>query len=208
MIIMTKIIGNQARRPSGLLGKIFSRQMERVNLPSMEWTLSLLQLQTTDRVLEIGFGTGALIELASRQVTDGLVAGIDFSPTMVKAAGARNAASVASGRVELSEGNADNLPYPDAHFDSVYAVNVIYLWPELGSTLAELGRVLKPGGELALFLAPKTLMSNMGMDKLEFFTMYQVDDVTGALKDIGFNQVRIERTEMSDGPAECVLAIR
>lgn len=208
MSIMTRIIGKQARRPSGLFGKIFSRKMERVNLPSMEWTLSLLQLQPADRVLEVGFGTGALIELASKQVTDGLVAGIDFSPTMVKTASTRNAEAVASGRVELSEGNANNLPYPNTHFDRVYAVNVVYLWPKLASTLAELHRVLKPGGQLALYLAPKTLMSKMGLDSLEFFTMHQVDDVCGALKDIGFTQLRIERAEMSDGPAECVLATK
>ena len=208
MGIMTRVFGNQARKPTGLLGKLLGRKMEKMTHPSSKWAIDLLHLQPADRVLEVGFGTGALIEMASEYVTEGLVTGIDYSPTMVRVSSKRNGSAIKAGRVELHSGDADNMPFADGHFDKVYAFNVIYLWPDLRRTLSELRRVLRSGGQLVLYLAPKAIGRKMGFDTLEFFTMHTVEDVSAVLTDIGFGDIRIERKEMQDGPAEGIVATK
>jgi ubiquinone/menaquinone biosynthesis C-methylase UbiE len=192
----------------GLLGRLFAKKMESMTIESSIWSLELLQLYKSDQVLEIGFGTGALIEMVSRQITDGLVVGLDHSETMVSVASKRNAEAIAAGTVKLVTGQADEMPFDNGQFDKVYAINVIYLWPELQRTLGEVTRVLKKGGKLILYLAPKTTMGQMGLDKLEFFTMHMSEEVEAVVVDLGYSHVAIERKNLSDGPAECVVAIK
>ncbi len=85
--------------------------MARGNEYEAEWTVSQLDLQPTDRVLEIGFGAGVAIQLASQKVTNGQVIGIDLSDTMLQLARQRNALAIQAGRVQLDQGDGLNLPY-------------------------------------------------------------------------------------------------
>lgn len=61
----SNIFAAQAGRPSGLLGRVMGRIMGWHNQPDNEWTISLLKIQPTDHVLEIGFGPGRAIQLAA-----------------------------------------------------------------------------------------------------------------------------------------------
>lgn len=87
----------QARRPSGFVGRFVSRSMARQNKESNDWTVSLLDVLPTDRILEVGFGPGAAVKSVAELTPEGFVAGIDFSETMVQQAGRLNAAGVAAG---------------------------------------------------------------------------------------------------------------
>jgi SAM-dependent methyltransferase len=65
---------------------------------------------------------------------------VDISPRMVELARQRG--------VEAEVGDAQNLPYPDAAFDCVIAAWMLFHLPDIDAGLAELARVLKPGGRL------------------------------------------------------------
>jgi len=146
----TNIFATQAGRPVGLIGKVMGRIMAWHNQPDNEWTVSLLEIQPTDHVLEIGFGPGQAIRYASRRVPDGLVCGIDHSETMVQEASKYNAAAVAAGRVALKQGDVAALPYDNEAFHKAFSINCIYFWPQPLDGLREIHRVLKPGGVIAL----------------------------------------------------------
>lgn len=62
------------------------------------WVVSLLDVQPTERVLEVGFGPGLLIAELARHITDGCVYGIDHSEVMIQQASKRNAAAIAARR--------------------------------------------------------------------------------------------------------------
>src|SRR5919198_872052 len=103
------------------------------------WAVSLLDVQPTDRVLEIGFGPGlAIAELSRRVGHTGHLYGIDHSEVMLRQATRRNAEAVRSGRVNLG------LPWPEAFppsgepFEKILAVNVIGFWAEPVKRLTEL----------------------------------------------------------------------
>ena len=84
------------------------------------WTVDLLDLQPSDRVLEIGYGPGLALAQAAGRVTSGEIAGMDHSRIMLEQATARNAAAIQAGRMRLSVGGLDDLGGLGGPFDKVY----------------------------------------------------------------------------------------
>ena len=97
------------------------------------------------RVLEVSFGTGWLLtQYAGRYRTDG----IDLNPALV--AVARRNLARAGLQADLQQGTVEELPYPDASFDTVVNTMAFTGYPDGATAAAELARVLKPGGRLVL----------------------------------------------------------
>jgi SAM-dependent methyltransferase len=86
----------------------------------------------------------------------GFAAGIDPSEWMVRHARARNRRWLASGRTEIRVGRSDDLAgFGDGRFDRVYGTHVVYFWSQPWRDLAEIRRVLRPGGRLLLGFFPE-----------------------------------------------------
>ena len=95
-------------------------------------------------VLDVATGTGLV---ASELVRRGFrVTGLDQSPEMLEVARRR---FLERGAVELVEGSAEALPFPDASFDHLTVTYLLRYIDDPGATLAELARVVKPGGLVA-----------------------------------------------------------
>jgi arsenite methyltransferase len=101
-----------------------------------------------ETVLDLGCGAGFDLLVAAGQVGErGRVLGIDLTPEMVDSA--RESVSRTSlSNVEIREGGIEELPWPDAHVDVVISNGVLNLSPEKSRALAEVFRVLRPGGRL------------------------------------------------------------
>jgi SAM-dependent methyltransferase len=98
-------------------------------------------------VLEIGCGTGtnfAFYDAARARIT-----ATDPNPHMLRRAAQAAARAAADVRLEIADAGA--LPFEDASFDAVVSTLVLCSVPDLPATLAELRRVLRPGGALRLF---------------------------------------------------------
>jgi ubiquinone/menaquinone biosynthesis C-methylase UbiE len=107
-------------------------------------------LEANHRVLDIGCGTGTLVNLIKRLYPSVEVAGLDPDPkalTRARKKATRNGISV-----RLDQGFSDQLPYPEASFDRVFSSFMFHhLEPEARErTLREVRRVLKPRGSLHL----------------------------------------------------------
>jgi ubiquinone/menaquinone biosynthesis C-methylase UbiE len=140
----------QPGKPTGIVGRIFGYVMDIYNREDNYWTVSLLDIGKTSKVLEIGFGTGLAIADAAKIAMHGQIYGIDHSETMLEAAQKRNRKAVESGRAILRLGNVMALPFEDNFFDIVYSINCIYFWEPPNQGLAEIYRVLKPEGTVAI----------------------------------------------------------
>jgi SAM-dependent methyltransferase len=98
----------------------------------MEW----LNAKPDERILDLGCGDGQLT--AQLAAVGSLVRGFDASPQMAAAARARG--------LEVDEGSAEKLPYADASFDAVFSNAALHWMRDQDAVLAEVHRVLKPGG--------------------------------------------------------------
>jgi ubiquinone/menaquinone biosynthesis C-methylase UbiE len=107
-------------------------------------TLEALSACRGERILDIGSGPAFLTADLARLVgPGGRVCAVDASDAMLEV-GRRRCASFPT--VEFKRGDARNLPYPDGAFDAAVAVQVYLYVPELDAALAELHRVVRPGG--------------------------------------------------------------
>lgn len=97
------------------------------------------------RVLEVAIGTGRSLEFYPAGTS---IVGIDFSPAMLDLA--RRRAAEVGVAVELREGDAHVLPFDDAAFDTVVCALGLCSIPRPAEALAEMRRVLVPGGRLLL----------------------------------------------------------
>jgi ubiquinone/menaquinone biosynthesis C-methylase UbiE len=110
----------------------------------------VLELRAGERVLDVGVGPGFLAaEMAAEVGPAGKVCGIDPSASMLAIAQTR-ATQPGSAPVELKPGDANHLPYPDASFDVATATQVLEYVEDIPGALAELRRVLRPGGRVLL----------------------------------------------------------
>jgi SAM-dependent methyltransferase len=208
---LQRSFGSQLARPHGLLGPLVAGVMRRTNAPLNLWMVDLLQVEPTDRILEVGFGPGvALAELLAR-ASEGFVAGVDASESMVRQARSRHADTIAAGRLEIRQGNASSLPYGDATFDKVCGAHVLYFWPDQEGTVRELRRVLRPGGTLALGYQERERMPPGAASGLSLAGARLVGpgDVERIVRAAGFAEVRVETRKTPSGPAGfCAVAMR
>jgi SAM-dependent methyltransferase len=87
---MKAILMRAFGRPRGILGRLGGMIMARTNADFGVWVAGLLEIGPDDRVLEVGFGPGAVIEHLAKLASAGHIAGIDPSTEMVAQARSRN----------------------------------------------------------------------------------------------------------------------
>src|SRR5699024_7408848 len=124
------------------------------------WTLSLLNPDKDDRILEVGVGPGIAVKLLSERITDGYTAGIDLSELMLKVALKRNKKAVSKGLVDLRLANVLTLPSYAEKLDKILAVNTIMFWENPIKGLKNLRNVMKQGGEIAITVQPRMKGAN------------------------------------------------
>ena len=113
-----------------------------------EFLVSRVECGPDGSVLDVATGTAAVaIELVRQKGCR--VVGIDQSPEMLAGAQARIEAAGLSDRITLVEGGAEKLPFPDGAFDALTFTYLIRYVEDPGATLAELARVVRPGGIVA-----------------------------------------------------------
>jgi ubiquinone/menaquinone biosynthesis C-methylase UbiE len=97
------------------------------------------------RVLEVAIGTGRNLPRYPADVT---ITGLELSPAMLTIA--RQRATDLGRDVDLKEGDAEHLPFDDASFDTVVCTLALCTIPDPAAAVAEMRRVLAPGGRLLL----------------------------------------------------------
>lgn len=190
---------SQAGLPRGLIGRIVGRIMAWRNRPDNEWTISLLEINNSENILEVGFGPGQAIQLLSDVNASVHIAGIDHSETMLASARQLNEGAIAAGRVNLQLGSAEHLPFADSTFDKAFSINCIYFWKEPLQGLRELHRVLKPSGHVAVTVRDK---------EQKAYQAFRPDKLTQLFAQAGFFSVSVHHNGVRSHPLICVVAAK
>jgi 2-polyprenyl-3-methyl-5-hydroxy-6-metoxy-1,4-benzoquinol methylase len=131
---------------------------ERINLG-----LRMLPQRTFDSVLEVGYGAGAVLLTlapAARALT-----GIDLD---ADPAGVHTLLAARSYKADLSKGNVYELAFPDGAFDLVVCFSVFEHLHDYRRGLAEVARVLRPGGHFLLGMPAVNVMMEAGFRAIGF----------------------------------------
>lgn len=173
-------------------------------MPAMEnaserlrWAVDCLDVQPTDRLLELGCGHGVAISLACERLVGGAIVALDRSPKMAAAALKRNRDHVASGRASVITAELHEADLGGAIFDKVFGIH----FPPLlrGDPARELALVrdhLAPGGHLYMLSQPLR----------EEHVEREIDRLGVVLEQHGF-RVESQRVDrLAGGPAVCVVA--
>jgi len=197
-----RVLRTQFGRPTGLLGKAAGVIMARrpSNNDRIHWTLSLLNVQPRDRVLEVGTGPGVAIELLSKIATAGFVAGIDHSDEMIAQSVKRNRVAVQAGQVFLRQSAASHPPQFDKPFDKILTINSIHFWNDPVACLRNLRSVLRPGGVMAVTLQARTRSAT------DETTEILGKEIAAKLKEAGFSHCEVAMKKTAPAAMTCVLA--
>lgn len=185
------LFSSQLRKPSGWFGRlVMARFFNRYNQRIIDLAVQALQIQPGQRVLDIGFGGGVSLDMLARTSAE-KVYGVDLSEDMLAGAIKRFRHQIRTGRVEVKTGDIAALPYGNETFDKICTINTIYFWSEPLQVLAEIRRVLKPGGRLVIAFRSRQKMHTMRMF-LHGFTLYSLEEVRDLLLRARFQDVRID----------------
>ncbi|HEY2821897.1 MAG TPA: class I SAM-dependent methyltransferase [Candidatus Acidoferrum sp.] len=138
----------QVRKPSSVFGRVMTSAMNASHSKMTDWGLRQVSVEKQFTILDVGCGGGRTIRKYAAAASDGMVYGVDYAKGSVAASRAENREAIKAGRVEIQQASVSELPFPDAKFDLVSAVETIYYWPDPAKDLAEILRVLKPGGRV------------------------------------------------------------
>lgn len=207
-LIPSKFFSLQARKPSGIIGRyLMTKIFNNGNADLNSFVKEILDLQKEDRVLEIGFGPGKLINEMADITTEGVVEGIDFSQVMLKQASKLNRQYISNGKVRLHKGECSVLPFDNESFNKLCSINTLYFWNEPGKYFGEMFRVIKSGGKIVIGFRNDKQMSNLNLSE-EIFRFYSKNDVVNILSDAGFSGAHIKEKEGIPFISYCAVATK
>ncbi|MDX2270398.1 MAG: methyltransferase domain-containing protein [Cyanobacteriota bacterium] len=181
-------LSKQLGSPSGWFGRLLLRLLNRNNAAMNNLVLQEIQLQSGERVLEIGFGGGDLIHRIVKTGLSSLIVGIERSPDALKICQRRFQPFIRQGKIELHLADAATLPFPDHYFSQVCTVNTLYFWPDAPQVFAEAHRVLNLGGKLLVGYASKAYLDQQKFSQHGFAT-YDVSEVEMMVEMAGFASI-------------------
>ena len=198
----------QLAKPSGLFGRLFTaRWLDKANAGMNALTLDSLMLAPVDRLLELGFGSGYLLEKVLKNRLCDFAAGADISPEMVGHVGARLRVYIEAGDALIRHGDIEAIPFADGEFTKLCSVNTLYFWRDPQRALAECRRVLAAGGRIALCFNAKSEMLKWP-GHVHGFALYELAEVEALLAAAGFSRIK---TASGDAPGQglyhCVAGI-
>jgi SAM-dependent methyltransferase len=184
-----------ARRPSGAESRATYAD-PLYHYPNFRVILSELALGPGDYLLEVGCGGGAMLKTALESGCR--AAAVDHSPEMVRLARETNASAVAEGRLEVLESDAKSLPFADATFTCAAMTGVLGFLPDPAAALAEIRRVLRPGGRFVGLGSDPELRGTPGApepmaSRLRF---YDDRDLERLARTAGFAEVAVLRRDL------------
>jgi SAM-dependent methyltransferase len=161
-------------------------------------TLSRLELRAGESLLDVGCGTGMLLEALSISVPDAKLSGVDPSPEMLEVARKRLDAAVI-----LEESHAESLPFPDASFDVVVSASAFHYFRDPLGALEEMARVLRPNGRLVVtdwcddYVVCRICDLWLRLFGRGHFRIYGEKQCRQFLEKAGFTDVRVDRYKIN-----------
>lgn len=183
---------------SGLTGWLAAHSMTVGRTAAAQLAIRATDLRAGEHLVDIGCGPGVAARLAARG--GAIVTGVDPATVMLDVARRADRRGVVTWR----RGVAESLPLPDHSQDVAWSVATVHHWPDLTAALAEVHRVLAPGGRyLAIERRVKPGATGLGSHG---WTNQQADTFAELCESAGLGRVEVSRHAGRRGSLVAVLA--
>lgn len=159
--------------------------MDLANRAPTRWAIDVLAPRDGECILDAGCGTGAALAQV-RARADARLCGIDPSADMIAVARKRHGDAV-----ELIVADTAAMPCAPGGFDAVLALNVLYFCDPENRMVADLLRVLRPGGRLVCYVTARSTMQSWPFVRAGLHRLFDAQGLVGALVGGGFDRDRI-----------------
>lgn len=185
---MLTSIGNQFKRPSGLLGRVISLRMKKGNMLDYSKIINVLNIKENDQLFEIAYGHGKGIKqiLSTNKCT---LTGVDFSQLMFNEATRRNKIFIKQKRLELHYGDFLQFDMPTNKFDKIFCINVVYFWDDLILPFSKIREGLNEKGSFYIYMAHADFLNQLKFTKEGIFNKYSIEHVVEQLGHAGFSHI-------------------
>jgi ubiquinone/menaquinone biosynthesis C-methylase UbiE len=176
---------------SGLLGVYGAIACLVARKPDADLAIELTRADAGDDVVDVGCGPGSAVRRVSKRGVASVV-GVDPAPMMLRAA-----RLLGRGDKRYVRGSAEDLPLPDDSASVVWTLASVHHWRDIDAGLAEILRVLRPGGrflavERRVEVGATGLASHGWIDE-------QAEAFAAACTSAGFNEAQVGRHELAGG---------
>lgn len=181
-------VNKTARKPEGKWA------IKHYNCPyahyrSFELVLQDLNLQEKDVYCEIGCGGGILLNMAMSRVKEGKA--IDHSKDMVELAMQNNHRYIEEGKLEIIQGNVEQLPWSSSYVTACASANMFFFVEQPKSMLREVFRILAPGGRFSMVTINNGFWAKITFGWLYALKLYSNSEMALMLTDVGFSNVKV-----------------
>ena len=198
-LLPKSFISKQLSFPSGWFGKyVIGHSLKLANTALYNFMLDKFTPHNEEKVLDVGFGPGQLFDILHKRNVQCQMCGVEISKEMINKVSKQHLGLIDAGRLRIVEAGISEMPLKSNSQDIVYTANTLYFWPDPTADIAEVYRVIAPGGTFIMGFTPKEKMVEFPLD-FSIFNTYTKEDVTKLLKTAGFINVEIHEEPDASG---------
>lgn len=168
------------------MGHVLNRSNRTTNSRGVE----RLGLTGSESVLEVAFGGGSALAAILKR-TDGPVAGIEISETMLAQVGRRFRRELELGKLDLKAAGVSDIPHGDGSFDRALTVHTVCFWPDPAAGLREIHRVLRQRGRLVIATVAREEMERSSFTQ-HGFRLFGNSELEALVRGAGFAELEVD----------------
>ena len=143
-------LDKQGAKPTGLIGKIIGRLMNKFHTPLYIGYFKNNLPKENSSILDIGCGGGEFLKFLYDSDDSYLLYGLDHSPEMIEISSKINKRAIEKKRLKLLQGSVTDIKLDNSQLDLITAFETVQFWPDTDKSFLEINRLLKTGGQFLI----------------------------------------------------------
>lgn len=192
--MIDKVTANARKPKVDEYGNKMLEIMNNRHNPLYIWGLQHISIDRASHILDIGCGGGKNLYNMSEIAKEAKLYGIDYSEASIRKSAQVNKEKIESGKIELTVGSVERLPYKQNFFDIVTAFETVYYWPDIVKSFTNVYKILKSGGKFLVCNEDSSPDGNEELIEALDMNIYSSDELKTFMEQAGFHKTEVYST--------------